>query len=279
MTDSLQSKAYAFRRETTATYLRDLADARGVGRGIDMPATQLFMSPAGGIPAQDSLTAGTAQCVPYQLADDGTITELTKGAKSGGSNNYSIKVYNIASTAIGGDKLFMATRVWEKYIAHATGGVSCQDLIDLIKDPDCDICTALCEECDEFATEDGSCGGKECCTGNNCEYPEDAVTSLQVLDNEFGGGEWNQTGPSTYSSGIDFCTWDVPMQRVSDGATDIFAVNVNATRWRVDGPGSVYFIDTSVAITCEMQSINFDNPSSGDRSGTAFIVGGVPCPS
>lgn len=272
MTDQLQAKAYAFSRLNTATYLRDFADSRNGGRGIDLPDSQLFQAPLGGIDALDSGTAGTAMCTPYQLAEDGTLSPLP--TPNGGAT---VKVFNITESSIAENTFFVATRSWDKYLVlGGGGGLSCQGLIDLIEDPDCDICEAICRACNPVATQDGTCDPPPpetgCCAGFvECQYDSLAITNL-IIDEDF-GDTWNQNGNSSLKTSGQFCTWLVPViNAASQQNTAEVTRDPNSDFYCVSLPGGFSACTPGGAGCSGPQSF-----SGLGGSGTLDVAGTTPC--
>lgn len=85
-----------------------------IQRLVRVTETMIFETPAGGIGGISGSTAGTADCTPYYLDNNGVLQELTDDDDA----SQTIEVYHIGTSAIAENTKIMATFVYDKLIAN-----------------------------------------------------------------------------------------------------------------------------------------------------------------
>ena len=84
---------YGFQSKSVANRLAASVGGTEVGDGLNaFGQNWLFLIPAGGIPGMTGTTPGTADCVPYFIKTDGTLTEWTNNAGA----SVAVPVFNVS---------------------------------------------------------------------------------------------------------------------------------------------------------------------------------------
>ena len=113
-------------------------------RGRLRHSEYIAQAPAGGVPALTGAAPGKANCGLFFIGELETLEQDTDA-----TGPMTDDVYNLSTQEIAEDTYFPVVEVGNRLCAMAAGGgVSCQDIIRLIGDPTCDICAALCAECE-----------------------------------------------------------------------------------------------------------------------------------
>lgn len=112
---------YNFKTREAIEKVYDLIDMkpqkpkRKVGvREIDKPTHGwILKTPAGGIPARSGTACGSADCTPYFVATDGTLTEMTDTTGA----SFTVTCYHIGGSAVQGSVYIQAKEVFGLLVA------------------------------------------------------------------------------------------------------------------------------------------------------------------